>query len=861
MKLLKYLGIFLILIVAVLYGLLFTGFGNNLVKPYIEKTVKDKSGFDLKLTKFDLNFKSLDISAIVNGEINADVKGKYSLFSQSFDLDYNVDVQNLNSFKVNLDEPMGLNGQIRGKIKDFSANGVGKILDSDVRFLATLKDLKPFDVDLDAKGLNVQKAMKLANQPAFLVGKINAVANIQNGFGEANITSNDLAINKDGLKDKNITIPNNIALDLNSDITLKDNIITASSNLNSKLANVNAKETKFNLDNKNLESDFSLDILDLANLEPFTKQKLNGNLKVDGFTKVIDNKPEFVKFNLVGFGGEVNANLQDKILDAKINSIKIAELMGVASMPKAISGVINGEIKINDVYDFNNIQGSAILNVIDGKINPAELKKMANLDFPQNNNFEISSKTLIENGIINSVSNLASNLFKIDNLKAIYNLKEKDLKADFKASVDDLSKLKEFTKQTLKGNLKASGDVSMKNNALKGLNLNVNTLGGEIKASSNGSNLNADVNNLKLNDIFALIGQNPLASGDLKAKINLSSIDIKNLNGTANINLSNSILNDKELSKMLNKEFPKNIKLNANSDINIANSIANFNAVINSDLANLKKLNGSFDINKNSLNANYEALVNDLSKLAFITGKKMIGSVSLNGEIKKDAKNLVATANSDLFDGKFKANLTNENLKATFDKFKIEKLTHMLDFGEFYEGIGDLVFNYNTLAQKGDFNVDINEGRLTPSKLTTAISIATQKDITKEIFNNSYVKGIINQGLVEFKSQMKAPKMDLNVTKGTLDTKTSKINIPVLMNIEKTDITADVTGTTKDPKVNVSSKYLEQKLEKVLDKGLDKLLGGKKNNVKDDNSSLNNDENSEEDSLKDGVKNLLKGFF
>lgn len=860
MKLLKYLGIFLILVVAVLYGLLFTGFGNNLVKPYIEKTVKDKSGFDLELTKFDLNFKSLDISAIVNGEINADVKGKYSLFSQSFDLDYNVDVQNLNSFKVNLDEPMGLNGQIRGKMKDFSANGVGKILDSDVRFLATLKDFKPFDIDLDAKGLNVQKAMKITNQPAFLIGKINAVANIQNGFGEANITSNDLAINKDGLKDKNITIPNNIALDLNSDITLKDNIITASSNLNSKLANIEAKETKFNLDNKNLESDFSLDILDLANLEPFTKQKLNGNLKVDGFTKVVDNKPEFVKFNLVGFGGEVDANLQDKILDAKINSIKIAELMGVASMPKAVSGVINGEIKINDVYDFNNIQGSAILNVIDGKINPVELKKMTNLDFPQNNNFEIASKTLIENGIVNSVSNLASNLFKIDNLKAIYNLKEKDLKADFKASVDDLSKLKEFTKQTLKGNLKASGDVNMKNNALKGLNLNVNTLGGEIKASSNGSNLNADVNNLKLNDIFALIGQNPLASGDLKAKINLSSIDIKNLNGTANINLSNSILNDKELSKMLNKEFPKNIKLNANSDINIANSIANFNAVINSDLANLKKLNGSFDINQNSLNANYEAFVNDLSKLAFVTGKKMIGSVGLNGEIKKDAKNLVATANSDLFDGKFKANLTNENLKATFDKFKIEKLTHMLDFGEFYEGIGDLVFNYNTLAQKGDFNVDINEGRLTPSKLTTAISIATQKDITKEIFNDSYVKGVINQGLVEFKSQMKAPKMDLNVTKGTLDTKTSKINIPVLINIEKTDIAADVTGTTKNPKVNVSSKYLEQKLEKVLDKGLDKLLGGKKDTTKDGNNS-NINQNSQEDSLKDGVKNLLKGFF
>lgn len=861
MKLLKVLGILLVLIIATIYVIAFTGFGNNLIKPYIEQIAKEKSGQDIKLSKFDLRFGNLDVVALVNNEIEANVKGDYSIFSQSFDLEYKVDIQDLKSFKVALTEPMGITGKIRGVAKNFDVNGAGKILDSNVNFLATLKDFKPYDVDLDAKGLNLEKALAIANQKGFISGNLDAIANIKNGVGTANINSKNAAINKNALKDINITIPENIALNLNSDIALENQIITASSQVTSNLANIEANKTTFDLNSKNLESDFNLNISNLANLEPFTKQKLSGGLNADGFVKVAENKLDFVDFNLNGFGGDIKAHLKDSVLNTDIKGIQIAELMGVVAMPKAVLGVIDGKIQIDDVNNINNIKGNANLAVLEGHIVPSELKKLANLDFPKENSFTIKSDTKIENGVINSTSNLISNLFKVDSVNAVYNLKDKNLKADFVANVDDLSKLKDFTKKALKGNLKANGNVAMANNALSSLNLDVKTLGGAITADSNGKNLNAKVSNLNLDDIFGLIGQNPLASGLINADIILANIDPKNLNGNVKFDLTNSILNEQELSKMLKKEFPKDIKLKVNSNVQIANSVANFTTKIDSDLANVTKFDGSFDINSATLNANYEAVINDLSKLAFATGKKMIGNLKATGDIKKDKTNLNANLYSDLFSGKLHANVANENIKAKFDKFQIIELTQMLDFGKFYTGVGDLIFNYNTKSKKGDFNVDINEGHLTPGKLTSAVSLVTQKDITKEVFNNSYVKGTINQDLVNFNSHMKAPRVELNATSGTLDTKTSSINIPVSMLVEKTDLSGTITGTTKDPKVDINSKYLEKKLDKVIDKGLDKLFGKDKSTKTDGNASNITNTPTQEDAIKDGVKDLIKGFF
>ena len=97
---------------------------------------------------------------------------------------------------------------------------------------------------------------------------------------------------------------------------------------------------------------------------------------------------------------------------------------------------------------------------------------------------------------------------------------------------------------------------------------------------------------------------------------------------------------------------------------------------------------------------------------------------------------------------------------------------------------------------------------------------------------------------------MKAKRSEINVKDGKVDTLTKAIDIPVYANVEKTDLDISVTGTTEDPKVKVSSKYLEKKLDKVIDKGLNKILGGGK--VKEDESGK---------SGKNLTKELIKGLF
>jgi len=107
--------------------------------------------------------------------------------------------------------------------------------------------------------------------------------------------------------------------------------------------------------------------------------------------------------------------------------------------------------------------------------------------------------------------------------------------------------------------------------------------------------------------------------------------------------------------------------------------------------------------------------------------------------------------------------------------------------------------------------------------------------------------------MINFDAHMKANKSELRANKATLNTKTAAISIPVVANIEKTDISGTITGTTSDPKVSVSSKYLEQKLEKAVTKGLEKVLNKK-------SGSTDEKTNKKIDDAKEILKGI-KGLF
>ena len=750
------LGIILILLVGA-YTIAFTDFGNSITKPYVEKILKEKTGYDIKLREFDLNIDDFDITAELNNEIAARAKGKYFLFDKSFDFDYALEVANLKSFGVELNEKMNLSGKAVGNIDKFAVNGSGKAFDSDIKFLANLLEMKPTDLQIDAKNLSVEKILAVAKQPRYAKGNLDIVSDIksQNNepSGTANIKSANLVLNEKVFADMNLSIPANTKVALNSDIRVANWIANAKSVINSNLANLSANESIYDIKNNTLKTDFALKIDDLAKIAKIINYETSGNLIANG-------------------------NLQ--------TDMKTLELSKTA-LKAFNSGLL---------ADFNAV-------------------------------YEIEPKNA-------------------------------NLKADI--NIADFSKLKNLTKQDLKGSAKGKLDAVLKKGELENLNLNLDALGGNLVAKGNLGNLNINAKSLNLAVITSFLGLEAMANGNLNAT---AKLDLrKDINGNAEFSVSNGTAYKKFLDKTTGKAFPSDVKTN------IKNSVANFNSIINTDLANMEKFDGSYNIKNGALNANYILNVPSLAKLKFIVERDLKGGFKGNGEIKKSGKNFSATLNSQIAKGTLNGSIVNDDATFKLSKFDIKSLTDFLNLGYFYDGVGDANLVYNTKSKKGKFDALINQGRLAKKGLVNTISSVLGRDLASEVYNNATIDGNIVKDLVDFKANMEAQKSKLIIEKGTLNLASKAINIPISANIEKTDLSVQITGTTENPKYAVDSAYLKQKIGKEIGRGLDRLLGGKKDSSGSvttdgttDGGANNAKDKSSKEKAKDAVRDILKGLF
>ena len=850
MKFLKYLFFtVIILCVIVICGLtfLFSSSGNNMIKSYAQNLIKEKTGLVVNFKKFELNFGDFNITADINNEISANVFGKYGLFARSFNVNYALNVNDLSTFNLKLKDAMDFRGKAGGTIDKFAVNGSGKAFDSNINFLAKIDEFKPEDVDLNAKNINLSKVLEFLNMPKYLKqGSLNVIAKIKNENGNANINSQNAVLNEAVFKERNITFPNNLAISLNSDINIKDLIATAKTDINSEILNINAQKTVYDINKKTLQSDFSVDIQDLSKLEAIIHQKLKGSLAANGEFKFEDEKIESLNADIKGFGGNISANLKDSKLNAKLNNLELSNLIALANMPAFANGKINGDVKIDDIYNTSKITGDATIAVNDGKISQKEFAKLTNINVADNTAFTLNSDAKVDSGDIKLNANLKSDLLNVNKLIANYNLNTKNAKANLSANIADMSKLN----VGLKGSAKINADADIKDNNLAGLKADISALDGTIDVLTDGKTLEANVKNIELLALFAMIGEPAYSSGKINAKVNLKSFEPKNLNGDVTLKISNANLVKSTMDKLTKKSFPKNVQFSADADIKLKKSVANFAGSLKSDLADLSELNGSFDINNGVLNSNFSANIPDFSRLDFLVGRKLNGSIKLNGNAAKD-KDFKVNVTSDFLGGKLNANLLNQDFKASLKDFDVKELMHFLDYSDFYRGKGMADFKYNIAKENGIFDVLVKEGYLTENKLTTAIKLATGVDLSDEVYKDATLKGTINKNKVNFNANMKAKRSEINVKDGKVDTLTKAIDIPVYANVEKTDLDISVTGTTENPKVKVSSKYLEKKLDKVIDKGLNKILGGGKEEEQDESG----------ESGKNITKELIKGIF
>ena len=831
-------GILLVLVVA-LYCVLFSSFGNSVLKPFVEKIASEKIGMEFRLEKFELGFSSFDILAIINGELGVESKGKYSLFSSQFDLNYNTQAKSFNGMQIDL----SLKGEALGSFDNFVANGSGSLAGSNIRFASRIKDYAPLELKLDAKALDLAALSMIALKKAYITGKLSAVADIAGQEGTAKLNSAKIIITKEAQNDFGISLPANFALSLNSDIKLLGKQVAATTRVKSALANLSAKNTSYNFENGEITSDFNVDIANLAALEPIIKQKLNGSIKVAGNTKIANGAMEFLDAKINGLGGEILASLKDNELNANIKNLKLAQALSLAGLAPLANSDISGTAKITNLNDTKKIKGSANLTLSSGVLNHKQMNALLGSDLSSDVSFNAQNKLEIASGTLNFDSVLNSPVIENLGAKGSYTLANGDAKIDLAGKIADLGAIFGSGAKS-PANIKAN--VGLKAGELSDGDIDIKGFGGEILAKVKGKALNANIKNIKAEQVLAMTTFGSLFNGEVNAELSLDGLNLQNLNGRGELSVKNGVFNAAAMSKLLETEFPENVKFSLNFKPTFTNSVAYFSSNFASDIANISKFDGSYNLQKNALDAAYSANVSDLSKLSFLTGVTLYTPLNVSGKIASTNQAITASANSDIFgsntDITFKSGVLNANMKNA----KIEQILKALGYEQFYIGSTNMTFDYNTASKLGEFNANILNAHLAKTGLTELISsVLGGRDITTEVYENGVVKGTIKGDIITFDANMHSKRSDINVEQASINTKSKALNIPVSANYEKTDIGIDITGTTQAPKYALSSQYLQQKAEQGVEKLIDKAFKG-------------NDEKA--DKAKDILNNLKKLF-
>lgn len=813
---------FVVVLLIAIYTILFTSFGNNIVANIAQKKIKESTRLDVNITHFNLRFSSLELQANIANMADFNLKGALSPFKLGFDLDYLISL-NQNYAKnlgLNLNQNLSFGGKIQGKASDFTLDGKGYLLGSNVLLNARMYNYNPIALNLDAQNLKVEEILHLLSYPSYAKGFLNAQAKISaqdlKPDGNIIIKLDTSYINYEAIKkDFSLDLPLNSNPKAEILANVKEDKIYAVSKIYNDYLNLQTQKTLYDISKNALSTDFNLSIPSLAKLEKLTKTRLNGSLGVIGQTSVVNNALSSLNAQVIGLGGEVKASLKNNKIFADINEASLEKLLALAGYGALVSGNLNAKL-LNADLDFSNFDLEAKIN--NAKINTNELKKIAKIELP-NTIFSLDTKANAKNSNISYNALLASNLLNIKKLQGTYNLKNSELNTDLNAFIDDLSQFSTIAGQKLQGKADLTAKAHIIGTQIQNLNANANLADGVIKADSNGKKLDLNIDKLDLSKLFVIAGMPNYASGIVNAKVNLDNIEFNNLNGKANLE-AKGILNATTLSNILNKNFPNNTSYDLNTKINFKNNIAQFDSVLNSSLADLTKLQGSFDIGKMLLNSDFSLKINDFSKLGFLLDRKLKGKAEFNGKVGFD-KSLNFVVNSpNLFEGKLQSTLKNNLLLADLNGVDLSSLAQSLDFMDVYQGKADVKANYNLLSEEGEVNLDMKEGKLKPNLITNALKILTLKDITNDVYRTANAKALIKKENIKLDLNMQADRSYILVQSGALNSKSGALNLPFDIKLDRANFKGSITGTTENPKVNLNAGSVLNSIKNVVGSGV-----------------------------------------
>lgn len=351
-------GVILTLFLLV-FLLLFSAPGNAILKPVVQNLATQKSGMKVELGEFRLRFSNFAVNATINECLGVAAAGNYSIFKQSFSVDFNALAEDLSKFGVTLKQKTQLNGTAVGKADDFNITAGGIFAASPLDAFANLQNFTLKNASFAAPKLDLATLLTLGGQKHYATGALGVEAKIADFKGVARLATNGIKLNTNLVKkDFNLTLDAPFGVNFNSATKLDLNSLFTSTEfkLVTPLATATSKDAKFDLNKTKFEANYTLSVPNLAKLEKLINYKLRGAFKGEG--EAVFSAQNGVQASLHSniFKGRLNAHFDGKNAVAKLSKIRIEELLYTANLQKFYLG----EANLNAT--FNTLSGVAVAN-------------------------------------------------------------------------------------------------------------------------------------------------------------------------------------------------------------------------------------------------------------------------------------------------------------------------------------------------------------------------------------------------------------------------------------------------------------------------------------------------------------------
>ncbi len=422
------IGVLVVIIILVVYGLLFTQLGNNIIKPTLQEKISKAIGKNVIVTRFSLRPSTVILECALANKRFLAVKGALSLFSQKMDLDYTLDIPDISEFvnEKNLRGGITAKGKIAGDFKNFAVSGNASVFGGVASYKVILTNRKPTTIILSLSQLRLAKLLAMMKKPKFVDGVLSIKANLKNlgsgkSSGNAVITVEKGMTNADLLKKKFNFERAKIPFTANFHIVANGKMLNANGNIKSSVAFFKLKKSYIDLNSFSANGVYTLNIPDLNRLYFATKRHMRGKIFISGyFKKDKDVVVNAISKNLAG--GVLSINLKNDVVKVRYKDGRVTKLMDMLMYPKVFDSVAN----LNLTYNIKTTKGTSHIVLINGHFLPNRMSFLINTLAGFDITREIYKKSTIDSKIDNKtiVSDLymKSRLTEITSKNAYINL-------------------------------------------------------------------------------------------------------------------------------------------------------------------------------------------------------------------------------------------------------------------------------------------------------------------------------------------------------------------------------------------------------------------------------------------------------